>query len=66
MITEAKTEYKSNLALAMCTLTMAEYFNTRGNDWYPTPIFYNVMQASTKPSYSVNIFIQYMPPVISR
>jgi len=47
MITEAKSEYKSNLALAYAHSYNSRIFQYKGNDRYPTPIFYNDKQAST-------------------
>ena len=51
MITEAKSEYESNLALAYAHSNNSRIFHyissIKGNDRYPTPIFYNNKQAST-------------------
>ena len=49
MITEAKSEYKSNLALAYAHYNDSRIFqyisSIKDNDRYPTPIFYNDKQA---------------------
>ena len=70
VITEAKSEYESNLALAYVHSNNSRIFqyisNIKGNNRYPTPILSKHQLIQTKLSYSTNTFIQYTPPVNSR
>ena len=64
MITDhkAKSEHKSNLALAIVHSNNSRIFqyilSIKGNDQYPTPIFYNYKQASTD-SDKAQLFNEY-------